>query len=105
MTERHPTARRRFAECRQHPRPGLMTALVQAEQDGDTLGENELLAMAFLLLVARGETTVYLIGGGVLALLEAPEQKARLLGDWSLAPSAIEELIRFVSPVQIAKPR
>ena len=97
--------KRHFAECRRHPRPGLMTALVQAEQDGDTLGENELLAMAFLLLVAGRETTVYLIGGGVLALLEAPEQKARLLADWSLAPSAIEELIRFVSPVQIAKPR
>jgi cytochrome P450 PksS len=82
-----------------------MTALVQAEQDGDTLNENELLAMAFLLLVAGHETTVHLIGGGVLALLEAPEQKARLLADWSLAPSAVEELLRFVSPVQIAKPR
>jgi cytochrome P450 len=97
--------RRHFAQCRQHPRPGLMTALVQAEHDGDRLSENELLAMAFLLLVAGHETTVHLIGGGVLALLEAPEQKARLLADWSLAPSAVEELLRFVSPVQIAKPR
>jgi cytochrome P450 len=82
-----------------------MTALVQAEQDGDKLSENELLAMAFLLLVAGHETTVHLIGGGVLALLEAPEQKAHLLADWSLAPSAVEELLRFVSPVQVAKPR
>ena len=82
-----------------------MTALVQAEQDGDTLGENELLAMAFLRLVAGRETTVYLIGGGVLALLDPSEQKARLLADWSLAPSAIEELLRFVSSVQFAKPR
>jgi cytochrome P450 len=97
--------RRHFEHCRQHPRPGLMTALVQAEQDGDTLSENELLAMAFLLLVAGHETTVHLIGGGVLALLEAPEQKARLLADWSLLPSAVEELLRFVSPVQVAKPR
>jgi cytochrome P450 len=61
--------------------------------------------MGFLLLVAGHETTVHLIGGGVLALLEAPEQKARLLADWSLVPSAVEELLRFVSPVQIAKPR
>src|SRR5262249_28456849 len=61
--------------------------------------------MAFLLLVAGHETTVHLIGGGVRALLEAPEQKARLLTDWSLAPSAVEELLRFVSPVQVAKPR
>jgi cytochrome P450 len=97
--------RHHFEECRRDPRPGLMTALVQAEQDGDQLSEDELLAMAFLLLVAGHETTVHLIGGGVLALLEAPEQKARLLADWSLAPSAVEELLRFVSPVQIAKPR
>src|SRR5262245_27781537 len=97
--------RRHFAQCRREPRPGLMTALVQAEQDGDKLSENELLAMAFLLLVAGHETTVHLIGGGVLALLEAPEQKVRLLADWSLAPSAVEELLRLVSPGQGAKPR
>src|SRR5215471_9543254 len=97
--------RRHFAQCRRQPRPGLMTALVQAEQDGDQLSENELLAMAFLLLVAGHETTVHLIGGGVLALLENPEQRARLTADWSLAPSAVEELLRFVCPVQVAKPR
>src|SRR4051812_30826224 len=97
--------KRHFEECRRHPRPGLMTALVQAEQGGDRLSENELLAMAFLLLVAGHETTVHLIGGGVLALLEAPEQKPRLLADWSLGPLAVEELLRFVCPVQIAKPR
>jgi cytochrome P450 len=94
-----------FTQCGRQPRPGLMTALVQAEQDGDQLSENELVAMAFLLLVAGHETTVHLLSGGVLALLEAPEQKARLQADWSLAPSAVEELLRFVSPVQIAKPR
>jgi cytochrome P450 len=97
--------KRHLAGCRRQPRPGLMTALVQAEQDGDKLSENELLAMAFLLLVAGHETTVHLIGGGVLALLEAAEQKARLPADWSLVPSAVEELLRFVSPVQVAKPR
>jgi cytochrome P450 len=82
-----------------------MTALVQAEQDGDRLSEDELLAMAFLLLLAGHETTVHLIGGGVLALLESPEQKTRLLADWSLVASAVEELLRFVSPVQFTKPR
>jgi cytochrome P450 len=97
--------KRQFEQCRRHPRPGLMTALVQAEQDGDKLTENELVSMAYLLLVAGHETTVHLIGGGVLALLEAPQQKARLLTDWSIAPSAVEELLRFVCPVQIAKPR
>jgi cytochrome P450 len=97
--------RRHFEECRHQPRSGLMTALVQAEQDGHRLSENELLAMAFLLLVAGHETTVHLIGGGVLALLEHPDQKARLMADWSLAPSAVEELLRFVCPVQVSKPR
>jgi cytochrome P450 len=96
---------RHFQQCRQHPRPGLMTALVQAEQDGDRLSADELLAMAFLLLLAGHETTVHLIGGGIRALLEAPEQKARLIADWSLLPSAVEELLRFVCPVQLAKQR
>jgi cytochrome P450 len=97
--------RRHFEECRRQPRPGLMTALVQAEEDRDKLSENELVAMAFLLLVAGHETTLHLIGGGVLALIEGPEQRASLLADWSLGPSAVEELLRFVCPVQIAKPR
>jgi cytochrome P450 len=94
-----------FEQCRQQPRPGLMTALVQAEQDGDKLSENELLATAVLLLIAGHETTVHLISGGVLALLETSEQKARLMSDWSLVPLAVEELLRFVCPAQIPKPR
>jgi cytochrome P450 len=97
--------RQHFEQCRQQPRPGLMTALVQAEEAGDKLSENELLAMAFLLLAAGFETTVHLLSGGTLALLQSPEQKERLLADWSLAPPAVEELLRHVSPVQTAKPR
>jgi cytochrome P450 len=97
--------RSQFNECRRRPRAGLMTALVHAEADGETLTENELLAMAFLLLVAGHETTVHLISGGILALLQAPEQKAHLLADWSQVSSAVEELLRFVSPVQLSKPR
>ncbi len=97
--------RRHFEQCRRQPRPGLMTALVQAEQDGDKLSEDELLAMAFLLLIAGFETTVHLLSGGALALLKAPGQKERLLNDWSLLPPAVEELLRFVSPVQMSEPR
>jgi cytochrome P450 len=97
--------RRHFEHCRQQPRPGLMTALVQAEQDGDKLSEDELLAMAFLLLFAGFETTVHLLSGGALALLKAPQQKERLLNNWSLAPSAVEELLRFVCPVQMSEAR
>jgi cytochrome P450 len=100
-----PYFERHFEQCRRRPRPGLMTALVQAEQDGDRLSADELLAMAFLLLLAGHETTVHLIGGGTLALLGAPEQKARLTADGSLLPMAVEELLRFVCPVQLAKQR
>ncbi len=82
-----------------------MTALVQAEQEGDKLSEDELLAMAFLLLFAGFETTVHLLSGGTLALLQAPAQKERLLNDWSLLPTAMEELLRFVSPVQMSEQR
>jgi cytochrome P450 len=97
--------RQHFEQCRRQPRPGLMTALVQAEQDGDKLSEDELLAMAFLLLFAGFETTVHLLSGGALALLKTPEQKERLLNDWSLLPRAVEELLRFVSPVQMSEAR
>lgn len=91
---------RHFEQCRKRPRPGLMTALVQAEQDGDWLSEDELLSMAVVLLLLGHVTTVHLIGGGTLALLETPQQKGRLTADWSLLPAAVEELLRFVSPVQ-----
>jgi cytochrome P450 len=96
---------RQFEQVRRHPRPGLMTALVQAEQDGDKLTREELLAMGFLLLLAGHETTVHLISGGVLSLLENPDEKARLMADWSLAPSAVEEVLRWYAPVQFTKPR
>ncbi len=97
--------RRHIQEVRKRPRPGLITALVQIEEEGDRLDEEELLAMIFLLLVAGHETTVHLISGGLLTLLEAPERKDRLRADPSLIPGAVEELLRYVSPVQTTKPR
>ena len=97
--------RQHFEQCRRQPRPGLITALVQAEQDGDKLSANELLSMVFLLLIAGFETTVHLLAGGALALLQTPQQKDRLLGDWSLVPSAVEELLRFVTPFQTSELR
>lgn len=97
--------RREFAARRQDPRPGVISALVQAEQDGQRLSEDELLAMAFLLLFAGHETTVHLISSGVLTLLDHPDQKAKLLADWQLAGSAVDEVLRYASPVQMSKPR
>jgi cytochrome P450 len=90
---------------RAEPKDDLMTALVRAEEAGDKLNEDEILAMAFLLLVAGHETTVNLISGGTLALLEHPEQAEALRGDPSLVKPAVEELLRYTSPVEVATER
>src|ERR1700730_13676817 len=99
--------RRLFAQRRLEPRDDLTTALVQAEEAGDHLSAEELLSMVFLLLVAGHETTVNLISGGTLALLEQPDQLLRLRHQPELlsSGSAVEELLRFTSPVQVATER
>jgi cytochrome P450 len=90
---------------RSDPQDDLITALIRAEEANDQLSEDELLAMAFLLLVAGHETTVNLIASGTLALLEHPEQTERLRRDPSLAKPAVEELLRYTSPVEMATER
>jgi cytochrome P450 len=89
------------AAKRQHIGDDLLSALIETTDD-DRLSERELVSMAFLLLVAGHETTVNLIGNGVLALLTNPEQFAKLRADRSLLPGAIEEFLRFDSPVNMA---
>jgi cytochrome P450 len=97
---------RRLVERRRaDPQDDLITALIRAEEAGDKLSEDELLAMAFLLLVAGHETTVNLIASGTLALLEHPEQTERLRRDPSLMKPAVEELLRYTSPVEMATER
>jgi cytochrome P450 len=86
-------------EKRMHPDDSLTGNLVQAEEQGDRLSEIELISMIWLLIVAGHETTVNLIGTGVLELLEHPELLRLLQHDSSLLPSAIEELLRSVNPV------
>jgi cytochrome P450 len=88
-----------------HPRDGLLAALIQAEEQGDRLTEDELLAMVFLLLVAGHETTLHQITTSVLVLLDHPDQLRELTSDWSLAGSAVDELLRYVSFAQFSKPR
>jgi cytochrome P450 len=90
---------------RREPDEGLITALVAAEQAGDSLSPDELLAMLFLLLFAGHETTVNLIGSGMLALLDNPEQLRLLTHQPALAGSAIEEFLRYVNPVQFGASR
>ena len=97
--------RRIINERRVAPRDDLITALVQAEEAGDQLNEDELLAMVFVLLVAGHETTVNLIGSGTLALLENPDQVRLLRQDPELIKNGIEELLRYVSPVEQATER
>lgn len=97
--------RKLFAERRARPKDDLITALVQAEEAGDTLSEEELQAMVTLLLIAGYETTVHLIASGALALIQDPEQRERLLQNPALAEPAVEELLRYASPLDIANPR
>ena len=87
-------------ERREAPQDDIVSALAQAEEEGDRLTEREMLNMLRLLLIAGNETTTNLIGNGVLALLRHPDQLQRLREDPSLIPSAVDELLRFDSPVQ-----
>ena len=89
-----------FARRRSEPTDDLVSALVQAEDAGDTLSQNELYGMVVLLIVAGHETTVSLIANAVLALLSNPDVLAELRADPSLMPTAVEELLRYDSPVE-----
>jgi cytochrome P450 PksS len=97
---------RRLVQARRtDPRDDLVTALVQAEDSGERLSEDELLAMVFLLLVAGYETTVNLIGNGALALLDHPGQMERLRDEPTLIRPAVEELLRYDGPLETATER
>jgi cytochrome P450 len=87
-------------ERRRNPREDLLTGLVQAEHEGSKLDFEEMLSMLVLLLVAGNETTTTLIGNATLELLAHPAAEKRLRDDPSLLPGAIEEVLRFASPVQ-----
>jgi cytochrome P450 len=87
------------------PTEDLLSDLVQVTDDGDRLSENELAAMALLLVVAGHETTVNLIGNSVLSLLRHPGQLAMLRADPALLPGAIEEFLRYEGPIHIATTR
>jgi cytochrome P450 len=91
-----------MATRRREPADDLLSALISARDETDRLSENELLSMAFLLLVAGHETTVNLIASGVLALLLNPGELARLRADRSLLGTAVEEFLRYVNPVNNA---
>ena len=90
---------------RRDPQDDLVSALVAAEQAGDKLSEDEVVAMIFLLLIAGHETTVNLIGNGLLSLIEHPEELEKLREQSSLMSSAVEELARYEGPLEFANAR
>jgi cytochrome P450 len=90
-----------IAERRRAPRSDLISALVAVEERGEILSEPELVVMCTLLLIAGHETTVNLIGNGMFALIDHPQQYAQLRETPGLIGSAVEELVRFDSPVQL----
>jgi cytochrome P450 len=97
--------RGQFEIVRQHPNQGLITALVEAEQAGDRLSDDELQSMVMLLLLAGHETTVHLLSNSILTLLQLPAVKQPLLDDWSKIDLVVEEMLRYNSPAQFSKPR
>ena len=90
-----------LADRQKHPGDDLLSRLVVVEDEGTMLSEPELLATCILLLTAGHGTTVNLITGGTLALLQNPDQMALLHHDPSTARPAVEEMMRYVSPVQL----
>ncbi|GAA0682713.1 cytochrome P450 [Kitasatospora atroaurantiaca] len=87
---------------RAEPADDVLSAMIAARDDQDRLSEDELTSLAFLVLFAGYENTVQLIGNGVLALLDHPEQLAALRAEPSLLPAAVEELTRYDGPAPLA---
>jgi cytochrome P450 PksS len=104
------SAMRRYLEgrlqaVREHGGEGLIAELVRIEREGGRISANEMVAMVFLLLGAGSETTTHLISGSVYELVKNPALRDWLEADWSRLNLAVEEFLRFVSPVQLSKPR
>ncbi|MDA8562813.1 cytochrome P450 [Mariniblastus sp.] len=91
-------------EKRKHPGDDILTGLIEAQEEGDRLTEDELVAMVFLLIIAGHETTVHLISNSVVTLLDHPEALNRLKAEPDLWESAVEELLRYSGPVLATKP-
>jgi pimeloyl-[acyl-carrier protein] synthase len=84
------------------PREGVVHALMTAEIDGDRLSEEEVIANCIITMTGGQETTTNLIGNGLLSLFRNPDQMDRLIAEPSLVASAVEELLRYESPLQHA---
>jgi cytochrome P450 len=96
---------RRLDAARRDGGEGLIAELVRVEKEGGRISGEEMVAMVFLLLGAGSETTTHLISGSVFELLKNPGLRDWLKEDWERASLAVEEFLRFISPVQFTKPR
>src|SRR2546428_6413970 len=92
--------RERMKELEHYPNAGVVHALMSAEVNGDRLSEEEVIANSIITMTGGQETTTNLIGNGILALIQNPEELSRLRSDPSLVPAAVEELLRYESPIQ-----
>ena len=95
----------RLRLAREHGGEGLIAELVRVEMEGGRISADEMVSMLFLLLGAGSETTTHLISGSVYELIRNPALRDWLAEDWSRAGLAIEEFLRFLSAVQVTKPR
>jgi cytochrome P450 PksS len=103
-------AMRRYVEqhvetVRQQGGQGLIAEIVRVEKDGGKISRDEIVSMVFLLLFAGRETTTHLISGSALELLKKPDLRDWLREDSSRLDLAVEEFLRFITPVQFTKPR
>jgi cytochrome P450 family 142 subfamily A polypeptide 1 len=93
-------ARKVVADRRERPRDDLISILVHAEIEGDRLSEDELLQESLLILIGGDETTRHVMTGGLLELIRHPSERAKLVADPAKIPTAVEEMLRWVSPIQ-----
>ena len=96
---------RHLETVRRHGGEGLIAEIVRVEKEGGRISRNEIVSMVFLLLFAGHETTTHLISGSVFELLKNPGLRDWLEEDWGRADLAVEEFLRFITPVQFTKPR
>ena len=96
---------RHLESVRQQGGEGLIAEIVRVEKDGGQISRDEIVSMVFLLLFAGHETTTHLISGSVHELLKNPDLRDWLEQDWSRVDLAVEEFLRFITPVQFTKPR
>jgi cytochrome P450 family 142 subfamily A polypeptide 1 len=100
FTEYADYAQRVIRDRRSRPRDDMMSVLVHAEIDGERLDDEEILQEGLLILVGGDETTRHVISGGMEALLRNPDERRRLAADPRLLPTAVEEMLRWVTPIQ-----